>query len=89
MDVNSIYPEYPEGKNSGFELDINKNEISSGTHKLKVEALGEDGSKIEEETTFNIKNRENKLFIDGPRGTIEDESIKVTGWSLNGSKTKE
>ncbi|MCR1875997.1 Ig-like domain-containing protein [Paraclostridium bifermentans] len=88
-DVDAAYPGYMDGKNSGYEAIINKNEISSGNHIIKVEAVGNDGSIKATEAQINVSKLEPKIMIDEPRGLVDDKDIKVRGWALNSSGVKE
>ncbi|CEQ10471.1 mannosyl-glycoprotein endo-beta-N-acetylglucosaminidase [[Clostridium] sordellii] len=89
LDVNTAYPGYPGGENSGYEMTIKKDEMSPGKHELKVESIGNDGSTKIEITGIEIIKPENRLWIDEPRMMINNEDIKVRGWALNNSGVKE
>ncbi|MDU3338239.1 hypothetical protein, partial [Paraclostridium bifermentans] len=89
LDVDVAYPGYPDGKNSGYELLINKNDIAAGNHKIKVETVGNDGSINNNEVDISMNKPQNRIMIDDPRGTIDNKDIKVRGWALNSSGIKE
>jgi hypothetical protein len=89
LDVDKVYPGYPGGKNSGYEMVINKNEISTGKHELKVEAIGNDLSIRSTVKSIEMVKPENKLWIEEPGTKVNNEDIKVKGWTLNSSGVKE
>ncbi|MDU3335373.1 N-acetylglucosaminidase, partial [Paraclostridium bifermentans] len=77
--------------NSGYELLINKNDIAAGNHKIKVEAVGNDGSINNNEVDISMNKPQNRIMIDSPRGNVilNEQSLEVRGWALNSSGVKE
>ncbi|SCH20641.1 N-acetylmuramoyl-L-alanine amidase [Romboutsia sp. 1001713B170207_170306_H8] len=84
-DVNDAHPGYLGGENSGYSYTIDKNKISPGNHKIRVESIGTDGSIDTRETIIEMKKGTGLVCIDSPSGTINNEDIEVIGWSLNPS----
>jgi len=55
-DVNKAYPGYPGGENSGYSYILKFDSISIGSHKLTVQAIGNDGTKTEQSVNFQKGN---------------------------------
>ncbi|SCI70978.1 Beta-N-acetylglucosaminidase precursor [uncultured Clostridium sp.] len=90
-DVDGVYPGYKDGKNSGFELIIDKNDISSGMHTVKVEAIGNDGSKHVEELPIEVEKPQPRAWIEEPSGNVmlgSEKGLQISGWALNASGVK-
>ncbi|CEQ10472.1 mannosyl-glycoprotein endo-beta-N-acetylglucosaminidase [[Clostridium] sordellii] len=86
LDVNVAYPGYPGGENSGYEMTIDKNQVSPGKHELKVEAIGIDGSIKTEFIEFKLNKPHPKTFIDTPNNIVnlrESEFLEIKGWAIN------
>ncbi|MFA9398539.1 MAG: Ig-like domain-containing protein [Clostridiaceae bacterium] len=54
-DVNKVYPGYQDGANGGFYYTIDKDLLSSGTHSITVEAIGNDGTITKSNTDIKIE----------------------------------
>ncbi|WP_195250725.1 N-acetylglucosaminidase [Romboutsia sp. 1001713B170207_170306_H8] len=88
LDVNSIYPQYPNSANSGFSYSIDYKKLSSGSHTIKVEVYGNDGSVSVATTQLNeLKVIESNIldftFDKHVQKQIEKGSNKI--WSTNSS----
>jgi beta-N-acetylglucosaminidase len=55
-DVNKAYPGYPDGDKSGYSYILKFDSISIGPHKLTVQAIGNNGTKIEQSVNFQKGN---------------------------------
>ena len=90
-DVNSAFPGYKNGENSGFITDIDLTNIAPGNRNIEVIALGNDGSKKSEIREIKLVKKESKLYIDTPNNgqEIKENFIRVKGWALNASGVKE
>ncbi|WP_291569590.1 N-acetylmuramoyl-L-alanine amidase [Clostridium sp. UBA4548] len=97
-DIDKVFPGYINGVNSGFKYTIDKNLIPAGSHEVKIQAIGNDGSEYVSTTIFTLKKLEPYTHIDTLNewkvirrdlGNIEDEKINLSGWSLNPSGVKE
>lgn len=88
-DVLNAYPDYKNSK-SGYNGKLDISGLGSGNHTLKVEAIGNDGSKKESYKTFKVVRNVPKIFIDSPKtGTKVEDKLQVGGWALNDSGIKE
>ena len=63
--------------------------LSKGNHVIEVRAKSIDGTTHSTKTNIELVKLENKLWIDSPKGTVDNLDIKVQGWALNASGTKE
>ena len=88
-DVDAAFPGYPEGENSGYQYIIDKNSISPGSHNIKVESVGNDGSRTIQSINMEVIKLENKVYIDSPDYIVDNKDIEISGWSLNASGVKE
>ena len=63
-DVNTIYPGYKDGKNSGYDVNINLTGLAYGAHVLTVAATGYDGSINKISTKFFYKEKKTLIVLD-------------------------
>ncbi|MDP4088149.1 MAG: Ig-like domain-containing protein [Bacillota bacterium] len=89
-DVDAVYPGYPSGKNSGYTYTVKGNLITNGTHVIKVEAVGTDGSAKNSSVTVIKKTLDPLLFVDEPGNgsTFKSSSVYFRGWALNNTGIK-
>lgn len=91
-DVNSAYPGYLNGSQSGFSFSFNAMRllpVGVRNVKLKVIAIGIDGTSsiITRNVIFNKLPQ--KLWIDTPsNNAIIKNNINISGWALNASGVK-
>lgn len=88
-DVPNVYPEY-KNSNSGYELALNTESLSNGTHSITVRATAMNGTtKQLENFKVNVQNLKNLPVIgvlDEPTaGSALTGITKVRGWFLAGS----
>jgi N-acetylmuramoyl-L-alanine amidase len=53
-DVNSALPGYPNGNNSGYTFNLSINSLNEGTHTIKLEAYGFDGSSVSQQKQIQL-----------------------------------
>ncbi|WP_194191024.1 N-acetylmuramoyl-L-alanine amidase [Clostridium chrysemydis] len=88
-DVNQAYPGYTNGIESGFEKVISVDGFKPGNHKLKIVAISKDGAEFSQELTINVKKKSPNMWIEAPSQFDKvKNSIKVSGWAINDSGTK-
>ncbi|OPJ59179.1 Ig-like domain-containing protein [Clostridium oryzae] len=84
-DIFNKYSQYRNSKYSGFTYKIDIRKLSNGKHKISVEAVGNDGSKVSD--SRNVEK--NKLVTQGALekpsdgADIDDGNITLTGWAIN------
>ena len=90
-DVNNAYPGYPGGSNSGYNAEIDLASVSEGKKNIKVEVIGNDGSKKSTERIIEIVKKETKIAIDAPVSgeKVTSNNVTVRGWALHPSGVKE
>ncbi|WP_303863963.1 Ig-like domain-containing protein [Alkalibaculum bacchi] len=90
-DVDKAYPGYTNGVNSGFEYILDINNVKQGNRHITVQAVGIDGTIQSSSIYINMNKPEPKMYIDSPKGneTIQNTSMKISGWALNPSGVKE
>ena len=67
-DVGTNYPAYPGANNSGFSTTYNASDFSIGTHIMKVQAIGNDGT-IQEKLLY-LYVYSNKIIVSPDNNTI-------------------
>lgn len=89
-DVDKAFPGYIGGANSGYEYMLDLSSIREGIRSIRVQAIGNDLSKMETSFNINVKKLKPLLYVDepAPNKTVS-KSIKIRGWALNESGTKE
>lgn len=87
-DVYAIFPNYIDAKNSGYSYLIKKETIDIGTHTIRVQAVGKDGSIQYMDKQIEIKNLPLRGNIDEPIGTEFTKNIAVRGWAVNPAGVK-
>ncbi|WP_052447472.1 Ig-like domain-containing protein [Clostridium polynesiense] len=89
-DIASKYPQYNQS-NSGFEYVIPANNIKPGSHTLKVEFTGTDGTKSVQTTSFKMVKAEPVMNVESPTNNMVtvESALNVSGWALNASGVKE
>ena len=89
-DIQKVYgSSFSNALTSGFKLDVNVADLSSGNNTVKVEAIGKDGSKLTQTKNINITKLVSLGRIDEPDGTITGTSMTVRGWAIASSGIKE
>ena len=88
-DVNKIFPNYPQGDNSGFTRTLNTTSWADGIYKIKVVSTGIDGTVVSSEKTVIKGVKPDRFYLDEPKGgTSVKNSIHVRGWILTDSSVK-
>ncbi|MPQ43539.1 N-acetylmuramoyl-L-alanine amidase [Clostridium tarantellae] len=90
-DVNKVFKDYPNGKKSGFTGEFNISNFTAGQKTIKVEAIGNDGSKINFLSKINLKKKPAKMNFEKSIITVEGNKtyLNILGWALHGSGVKE
>ncbi len=89
-DVKQVYPEYIDSDRSGYEYVLNTSNFVEGTKKIKVQAIGNDGTIQESVRDVVLKKLQPIMAIDGPKNNLKvNDNIQINGWSLNASGVKE
>ncbi|SFA80720.1 Ig-like domain-containing protein [Clostridium frigidicarnis] len=89
-DVDSAFPGYANGKNSGFSYKLSLSNIIQGQHRITVQAIGNDGKVQSQDRFVNLKVLENKMWVEEPvNGSNVNNTFKISGWGLNQSGVKE
>ncbi|WP_172799253.1 Ig-like domain-containing protein, partial [Bacillus sp. FJAT-29814] len=84
-DVQNAYPAY-QNSNSGYQFSLSTKNLTNGQHRLTVRATGNNGSKNELSTLFNVQGLPVIGSIDAPaHGTAVKGDVTVRGWFLDGS----
>ncbi len=85
-DVDAVYPGYPQGDTSGYKYNIDLSTYSEGSHKLKVEVVGNNGISVKEEREIKVsKSGKSKMSIDKPlpNANVTSNTVDITGWGIN------
>lgn len=84
-DVKEAYPNYSEAAKSGFSANINISDISNGTKVLRVEQIGNDGSKniLTKNITINRVMAITNIDTPAYNANVGSSSMKVSGWAIN------
>lgn len=89
-DVNSVYPGYTDGVNSGFEDKIDMTLYKNGDHILKIEVIGYDDTYQTQEVKILAQKKPSKISVDSPiHNTKFNKELKIRGWALDDSGIKE
>ncbi|MDR3552714.1 MAG: glucosaminidase domain-containing protein, partial [Clostridia bacterium] len=83
--VQKAYPSYPNAGVSGYSFkSTDPTKIPSGTHKLTVKSVGNDGGVVSKD--FTVTKLSPQASIDNPAsGASCIASIDVRGWAINAS----
>nr|WP_279290131.1 Ig-like domain-containing protein [Clostridium cibarium] len=86
-DVKTVYPQYKNADKSGYNANIDIRDIKGGVRKLRVEQVGNDGSKSSVSINININKPTPIECIDTPisEQSISGKTLKISGWALNPS----
>lgn len=66
LDVGRVFPEYPNKNNSGYKYSLNTQGLSLGSHKIKVKAIGTDGTEEIREKSIDVNGRITYKIINQP-----------------------
>ena len=94
-DVNSTYPGYFNGANSGFDETIDISNLGTGNKTVEVKIIARNGETQSYKRNIIIKGEESTLpfrySLDEPvtNEKISSNSLKIRGWALAGSGVKE
>ncbi|MSR91212.1 N-acetylmuramoyl-L-alanine amidase family protein [Inconstantimicrobium porci] len=92
MDVKKAYPSYYDSENAGFggKIDITRN-VAPGKRKVKVESIGNDGTRTTNTKSIDITKSAPKAWIEKITETKEGNKqyLELKGWSINASGVKE
>lgn len=92
-DVNTAFAGYTGGANSGYSYVIDSSKVDSGSYRIKVEAVGVNGAKIntyKDVVIAKAVSTQNVTYIDHPLSgsSVRSSSVLVDGWALNKSGIK-
>jgi beta-N-acetylglucosaminidase len=88
-DVDKVFPGYPGGATSGYGYSLDVKTISPGIHTIKVQAVGNDGTKAEQNFTVTVEKLIPRLYVESPApNSVMKNDIYVSGWALNASGIK-
>ena len=94
-DVNSAYPGYFNGSNSGFDETIDISSLGTGNKTVEVKIIARNGETQSYKRNIVIKGEESTLpfrySLDEPvtNEKISSNQLKIRGWALVGSGVKE
>ena len=94
-DVNSTYPGYFNGANSGFDETIDISNLGTGNKTVEVKIIARNGETQSYKRNIIIKGEENTLpfrySLDEPTSnlTVNSNQLKIRGWALASSGVKE
>ncbi|MDU5261334.1 MAG: Ig-like domain-containing protein, partial [Clostridium celatum] len=94
-DVNSTYPGYFNGANSGFDETIDISNLGTGNKTVEVKIIARNGETQSYTRNIVIKGEESTLpfrcSLDEPvtNEKVTSNSLKISGWALAGSGIKE
>ena len=94
-DVNSTYPGYFNGSNSGFDETIDISNLGTGNKTVEVKIIARNGETQSYKRNIIIKGEESTLpfrcSLDEPvtNEKVTSNSLKISGWALAGSGIKE
>ncbi|WP_073336851.1 Ig-like domain-containing protein [Clostridium grantii] len=88
-DVNKAFPGYMNGDKSGYSYNVDINTITAGTHNIKIQSIGNNGTSIDNIIKINIVKLPYRIAVDFPKeNTNIETSFSVSGWALNPSSVK-
>lgn len=88
-DVQQAYPSFANGR-SGFELILPANKLTSGQHKIEIQAINHQNRVKNEVITINKTTLPHLLEVDQPKNNAQvRHTVSVSGWTLAEEKVKE
>ena len=91
-DVNSIYPGYYNGANSGFNKIIDISSLGYGNKVLEIRIVANDNStQVYRRNIVFTNTLELRSYLDAPNDNevVKSKTLNVRGWALAGSGVKE
>ena len=91
-DVNSIYPGYYNGANSGFNKIIDISSLGYGNKVLEIRIVANDNStQVYRRNIVFTNTLESRSYLDAPNDNevVKSKTLNVRGWALAGSGVKE
>ena len=91
-DVNSIYPGYYNGVNSGFNKIIDISSLGYGNKVLEIRIVANDNStQVYRRNIVFTNTLESRSYLDAPNDNevVKSKTLNVRGWALAGSGVKE
>ena len=92
-DIQNVYGAlYNNTNTSGFKLDVDISNLSTGNNTVKIEAIGKDGTKFTQSRNFVSKSKLKSLgVIDEPVDgkAVTGNSMTVRGWAIAASGIQE
>nr|WP_310938123.1 N-acetylmuramoyl-L-alanine amidase [Clostridium sp. SHJSY1] len=90
-DINEKYPGHVNGSNSGYKIDVDVSNISSGYKVVIARTVANDGSIKDAGRTVYFNKLESKGEIITPEqfANVSAKSMTVTGWAIADSGVKE
>ena len=91
-DVNSIYPGYYNGANSGFNKIIDISSLGYGNKVLEIRIVANDNStQVYRRNIVFTNTLESRSYLDAPNDNevVKSTTLNVRGWALAGSGVKE
>lgn len=88
--LKDVFPSYPNSVNAGYLLNVDLSNLNNGTHKILVQAIGNDGVKSEKSIDVLLQNNSPYMDINTPlEGSDFKTNINIGGWAVNASGVKE
>ena len=91
-DVNSTYPGYYNGVNSGFNKIIDISSLGYGNKVLEIRIVANDNStQVYRRNIVFTNTLESRSYLDAPNDNevVKSKTLNVRGWALAGSGVKE
>ena len=91
-DVNSIYPGYYNGVNSGFNKIIDISSLGYGNKVLEIRIVANDNStQVYRRNIVFTNTLESRSYLDAPNDNevVKSTTLNVRGWAIAGSGVKE
>ena len=91
-DVNSTYPGYYNGTNSGFNKIIDISSLGYGNKVLEIRIVANDNStQVYRRNIVFTNTLESRSYLDAPNDNevVKSKTLNVRGWALAGSGVKE
>ena len=91
-DVNSTYPGYYNGANSGFNKIIDISSLGYGNKVLEIRIVANDNStQVYRRNIVFTNTLESRSYLDAPNDNevVKSKTLNVRGWALAGSGVKE
>ena len=83
--VYSVYKEYMDNQNAGYDITYDTKGLKDGKHTIKIEVIDDDNNDIAATKTkeITIKKYEGLLYIEYPSVANVNKDIEVVGWEMS------